>query len=84
MMIIAWTSFFILSFLYCLKMVLNFILQAMAVFENQKSKPKNHTWSVAHISTPIEKENKITWGWKWMDSEWNNKLTSLASLQKTS
>jgi hypothetical protein len=52
--------------------------------KNKKSKPNNCAQSVAHISTLIEKENKIASRWKWMDSKWNNELTSLASLQKTS
>jgi hypothetical protein len=41
----------------------------MAIFEKQKIKTNNHAWSVAHISTPIEKENKIALVWKWMDSK---------------
>jgi hypothetical protein len=31
----------------------------MAVFEKLGIKANNHAWSVAHISTFIEKENKI-------------------------
>jgi len=38
---------------------LNFFLQAMIIFEKLSIKANNHAWSVAHISTPIEKENKI-------------------------
>jgi hypothetical protein len=49
----------------------------MVVFEKLGIKANNCACSVAHISTLIEKENKITWVWKWMDSKWDNKLTSL-------
>jgi hypothetical protein len=54
----------------------------MVIFEKSGIKANNHIRSVVHISTPIEKENKIAWVWKWMDSKWNNKLTFLTPLQK--
>jgi hypothetical protein len=41
----------------------------MAIFEKLRIKTNNRVWSVAHISTPIEKENKIASVWKWMDSK---------------
>jgi hypothetical protein len=76
------TSFVILSSFYYLKRVLNLFLQTMVTFEKLGIKANSHVWNVVHTSTPIEKENKIAWVWKWMDSKWNNKLTSLAPVQK--